>query len=629
MPEDGKNMASGSMADPRSTLAKPLVNLQLYQPPMPPRPQFSPFAQVTQSRIDPAMFLAAPAANPFYPPQFSYGLPPYMQPVPQQNPYAIIKNYSINATGPMDNHSRVSLLYEDVLPVKNFNFTSSTLADRLVLYDFLRNTMFSNNDGSDIGLDNEENSLLQKLKFMDLNPYNTFIHSNNPYRGLPENFLIYRSCYPIRRDNFSGGTGCARNSTGMNIRIYKITGPDTTSKEWRDINYYKYIRDNIIKPKKCPNLLNLFGYYISKNSKIDFNKLESVRQGDPLSKTATTQVVRHNAIPNPTGPGLVDNVLNNKNITNMINKNYVLENLSQSVNPAIVALTEGPTYNFLGWACKTYQVEGASRRMTNTGFHNDDEWKSVMFQMMAALYALQKNKIFIENYSVYDNIFIKDVPVNGPITNYWKYKVDGVDFYVPNQGHLVLLDSSFKGEIKGEFAGDRETVPDMFINEVHNMFKNTFDPNIFGVDFKTLGGCVPSAEVQQLFTTINNTSGITNISDYMIKTMHFFLHNRIGTYLKDNEVQYVRRDDSTQPVKGQMMVHEVAADTYKFVMFLNQNGTTANIITKQKHDVIDKMESNIPISSLLTYSKVESIQQNMKAGQTSLNEEELLETYIL
>ena len=54
---------------------------------------------------------------------------------------------------------------------------------------------------------------------------------------------------------------------------------------------------------------------------------------------------------------------------------------------------------------------------------------------------------------------------------------------------------------------------------------------------------------------------------------------------------------------------------------------TCKILTRNDSNII--IEKTINKSAILAYSKVETVQQNFKAGESNLNEEELLETYVL
>jgi hypothetical protein len=55
---------------------------------------------------------------------------------------------------------------------------------------------------------------------------------------------------------------------------------------------------------------------------------------------------------------------------------------------------------------------------------------------------LQKNQIYISHFSL-DNIYIKDVNINQNSIGSWIYKVDDIDYYIPNYGFVLLIDTTF------------------------------------------------------------------------------------------------------------------------------------------------------------------------------------------
>ena len=61
-------------------------------------------------------------------------------------------------------------------------------------------------------------------------------------------------------------------------------------------------------------------------------------------------------------------------------------------------------------------------------------------------------------------------------------------------------------------------------------------------------------------TTTNNH----NIGEYINENFGMLLNNRVGTYLKEHEIQNVRSDDNTEFKSGRMLAHLVQNNTYKF-----------------------------------------------------------------
>ena len=97
---------------------------------------------------------------------------------------------------------------------------------------------------------------------------------------------MYRSCYPIRLGQ-SNSIECSKSSIGMNIRIYLLSKYDDSthtsalsrynSDVWRELDYYQYIREEIIKHNISPNFVSLHSYYMTKNTGINFAKFDKIR----------------------------------------------------------------------------------------------------------------------------------------------------------------------------------------------------------------------------------------------------------------------------------------------------------------------------------------------------------------
>ena len=99
--------------------------------------------------------------------------------------------------------------------------------------------------------------------------------------------------------------------------------------------------------------------------------------------------------------------------------------------------------------------------------------------------------------------------------------------------------------------------------------------------------------------------------------------------MKETEVSNVRRSDLKDFIRGNIIIHEEAANTFRFVLFYGESSPgVCRILTKdQKSNEI--IEMDVSISLLYQYSKVEPIVQNFKINDANLNEDDLLETYIL
>jgi len=626
-------------------MSKPLVDLQVYEPQKPRQQRV-----LDKVNVHPSLFAPILPNGPYLPPQYNPFWPHLYNPIQH---YPLINAYNINVNAPDGDHTKISAIYEDILPNKQFVNTMNTLGERINIYNFVRSVFIKQHDGEDINLDGKgNNGLLSYLKFLDLNPYNTNQHTNNPYKGLPTDMLIYRSCYPIRYDEKTGSVQCARNSIGMNIRIYKLTFAEYNVKKlekdnyydfniWREIIYYEYIRENILKPKHSPNFVLFYAYYISENPNIDFDKIAQImgkaRQSLPALNTNGSK-----------------GRMSARDFHLLGQYKQQLQNIDQKLysGRALIGLTEAPMYNIYGWSSMSYQIHGGVRKMVNNGYHKSEIWMSILFQLISALYLLQIHKIAFTNFTVEDNVYIKDLTLHENITTYWKYRVDGLEYYIPNYGYLVLVDSNFKdinssgfsvnkgvgklnykiyGDIFGEPSKSQQDLDILRKNGFVN-FKIAFNSNSFAKVFNNFGGAKLPEDVLDFIKKVNaeaETNIEIDIGYYISKYMRRFLNNRIGTYLTEGEIRGIRKDDSKGFYKGQIVVHEVQNDTYKFVSFLSQKNAVTKILTKEdgQTDIIEKDDVNI--GSLFSFSKNETIVQHFKAGESNLNEENLLETYVI
>jgi len=148
---------------------------------------------------------------------------------------------------------------------------------------------------------------------------------------------------------------------------------------WREVFYYEYIRDVIIKQYKCPNFILLYSYYIAKNVKIDFNKIEIKSiindypddiKNEKLLKNIETDF---NELLDRLTTIKLDNINNENNIKNK-------EDLLKYSDQCLILLTESPNYNIFDWATRTYRINsGIVKHMEKNGFHTDMEWEVVIF----------------------------------------------------------------------------------------------------------------------------------------------------------------------------------------------------------------------------------------------------------
>jgi len=174
----------------------------------------------------------------------------------------IQKTMNITLANPTGNHTMMSRIYEDVLP-QDPVFSSLTLKERNTNVKFIRDHMTRFGDGEEMDVTGVDNTLLSYIRMMDVSPYTT---NNNPYKTLPDRMLLYSGAYPIRYDK-NNILQPSKNSMGVNIRIYQLSVGEFLSRNinnsisqlnfdlWREIHFYEFIREKILKEKICPHFL--------------------------------------------------------------------------------------------------------------------------------------------------------------------------------------------------------------------------------------------------------------------------------------------------------------------------------------------------------------------------------------
>jgi hypothetical protein len=557
----------------------------------------------------------------------------------------VFKDYHINIGGPNANHIRASMIYEDALPPSNVYSSYKTLKERNSLCQYIRGTFINIEEGEDANFKGGPNSINSRLKLIELNPYNTNYFSSNPYKGLPKNMLIYRSCYPIMYDKKESTTQCQKSSVGINMRVYRLTkeeyqvykptiqGPikpnetravledietkkkttiqileDITQKAkymqtitpitdktkidfdvWREIAYYEYIRNNINKNLVCPNFVESYCYFINDDSELSFTKNTMNENGD-----------------------MYDPALDSKK--------------------SIILLTESPNMNIYTWASDAYIKEYNIQKQIYTGYKPENVWEVVIFQMLVVFYAMDKYNITYTDMKLQNNFYIKDINVYGDSSQCWKYRINNIDYYVPNFGHLLMFDSDYhdidtmyKQKTLASFLKNKETI---IKEQIRRNAITCLNSNNFGQEFKNSGGSRPSETILKLLETINQDLR-TGLSYEKIIQNNFikFLHNRIGTPLRQLEIGNIKRMDVSPFRKGQLVVWEKSYDNYEIVIYLdNKDEYNCNCATKENNLYIIK---EISKDLIFHYSDYEIIQQDAKPNEAYMNMDYILETYNL
>ena len=361
------------------------------------------------------------------------------------------------------------------------------------------------------------------------------------------------------------------------------------------------------------------------------------------------------------GKSLVNSLNKDKTVQNSFNKN-----LTNESDKSLIIMTEGPTHNILRWASPVYNKNGAQHIMTATGFHSEEAWMSVYFQIVHIMMVLKNHNIYFRELSLGKNIFIKDVYHDAGNLGYWKYVVNGLDYYVPNHGYIVMFDSSYSDKLdvfnmknivsdtefaktkgKEEYkilshtifpntnfsAMDKEARTDTNVDDEEfistkletDIGKEILNPDHLVERISHMRGICPTENFIKTLRSIHNTyTDKKDLNDILSTYFATYLHTRIGTLLSTIEINNISLIPVRDLTKGKMVIYQERFGEYKWAMYIRSVNT-------YKHKIIVDHKGNeriVFLASLRSYPENLTIDQLFKKGHKYM-EEDLLDTYVM
>ena len=569
----------------------------------------------------------------------------------QQSPQPMQKIYNITTANPLSSYTTINKVYEDMLPVDPQAFTYLSLYERKQLIIFLRNNLLSIEDGEELNKAGRVSNLLSYIKISDLNPYTC---SENPLKELPRNFLLYRGAYPIKYDTKLNTINNAKTFHQINIRIYMLSLGDIKCKElnkfinsdnfdvWREIKYYDFIKNEILNRKVSPNFIAPILYKIDSKSIYNWDELDKIRY-QKVPRMDINKIIRNQKT--------INKVYND---TTMSKLNVAQKtDLTQDCNKSLILLTEAPSSNIIQWTTPKYISKGSVETMVKTGYYTPDIWQSIIFQLVYAFAVMQKKEIFFNNFSLEKNVYIKNISYDPTSIGSWIYKVNNIEYYVPNYGYILMIDSKYN-DIDIDFnllpsntgntlhisADTKDNDGSNTINKqykiygtlysdnsIHNnkesfsglildTFKKCVDPDNYCHYLKIKKGSLPDDIILDLFKSIKNNK-LEKIEDYIFEYFKCYTHNRIGTNLTKTEKENIH-EPYTHPTDehiGKPVVMVSGFDTFIWVLYLGNSDTNPQcrkILSKNKtFQVVDVNKMTLNVYPLDEKLKPES-RKNMK-----------------
>jgi len=316
------------------------------------------------------------------------------------------------------------------------------------------------------------------------------------------------------------------------------------------------------------------------------------------------------------------------------------EDITINSGKMLILLTEAPTSNIIQWASTIYETTGSIKKMISTGYHSPEVWKSVLFQLIYACSVLQKMEIYMENFSLENNVYIKDINFDANSIGSWKYKIDNIDYYVPNYGYILLLDSKYaditinqqfintqtklnqKYKIYGKIFNENSDfdMPNIK-SKILSQFKSILHSDNFRHNLRVKGGSIPPDEIITLLEKIDKKN-FNSIIEYIPEFFSEYVHNRVGTLLTKTERDLINSLYVPKIDPGMLISYAPKFDEHYWAIFKGKiDRRTSKILIKEKNSYVIK---DVPNSKLKNYPLNEKVifdnVKNMKFEESYIYE---------
>ena len=575
------------------------------------------------------------------------------------NKIPVQKIYNISIGDPGVDTNILHTVYEDMIPGDRYPLNNLTLENRKQIRNFIRSLIIKERDGEvmNIAAGKESDSFRSYFRIGQFNPYSI---SQNPYDDLAKGFTLYSSAYPLRLDDKTFRFSIGKGGLNFNVRTYSLNyldfnfdriSPDIDENDLnliREIKFYKLV-NKIIQDKESPNFANMILYKTDVKTKIKYDKLmelksKKIPQGMMKAILNTTKNIQN----------LTEKIKRTEEILTLFGLRKEDINLEKQTDKSLIVLTEGPHQNIIKWASPIYNQNGAKKMMTATGHHSKEVWFNVIFQILYGYMVMDKYNIYFREMSLERSVFMCDIYYEATNTGYWKYIVDDIEYYIPNRGFIVMLDSTYSDlfdvySIKGILEGHEEKLdnPEYFKILSNKLFGNKNegrneedikrllkDGLIDMLDPMNLKRIVvhlriikPDEEVFELLEKIVNTlkDDSKTIKDAIIENMGMFLHNRVGSLLTVGERDKLSVIPNRNFKQGNLVVYEERFDNYQWAIYYKKSSTI------NKHWIIIKVDDKyqkreVFLSTIRSYSESLRIQDSAEFNSSYEN---LLEIYKL
>lgn len=645
-----------------------VVDLQVFQPP--PSKGANPYTgKKPFMPIEPIAL-----TTPYNPPQYQSYVNEMMK-----NFYTpfIYKDYNIQIGAPNANHEDAYKLFEDMAPPTEYFSSYNNLRERCNLAGYIKGNFVTRQDGEMAELADAPNSLNSRLNFLGINSFDPE-NKKNPYSNLGDGFLLYTSCYPIMKDRKNDSTMCSKSSVGMNIRVYCMTKNCYLS-QFDDANGFKSILTG--NNNDINNEIEKFDRDNKKTFSFKFNY-------EPWRENHYYQFIRTVICGNNISPNFVQSYCYFQTLNPDIYFKYS-NAIDRSFKPSTIMtiLTESPNYSLYMWGSNIQNIDRNVSTMTQLGFKPPKLWTNIIEQIIISFYVMFKYKFVFKEMDIKSNFFIKVINKNNNEPSFWKYNIKGINYYIRNFGNLLLVDSSYQNlqnntitlphnSTTSQKQEQKENANALLMDAFHNknshiLSKDAITRNIYKTLFNNMKNILSVGTFSKNSVArnsgINSFVGVTNgdgikeynekmqvisnfINKYNSKFNNFSgniddienifddffnelitnslidnVHNRVGTFIRDDEISLVKKETPLIVKKGDIILHERQYESYVFVLFIECDKTNNNIykcITKEQ-DILKIVD--IPKDLTCTYLDIDNLKIEARPGEPIANEMDVID----
>lgn len=207
--------------------------------------------------------------------------------------------------------------------------------------------------------------------------------------------------------------------------------------------------------------------------------------------------------------------------------------------------------------------------------HSVDEWKSFLFQLWAGVYSLQKHLKLVHNDLRMGNVLFHKI--NNKQEEYWKYKIDENEYYIPNCGYVFIIwDFGSSNLIQSDNDPNKKKLDlnlDLhFFHDLYNRLRVLALTENFDIE-----------ELQKYFRTNEELEYLNHKKEecrrrfgdrfeekYKISLVYYLIEN-------DKNVEYISKQNSIQlpPEKIMNILKSLSKNNYNYddvIKFLYQPG---------------------------------------------------------